>query len=97
MHPQNQGNHSQSLAEATVGVGCETLLHRHHATEELYYIVQGQGEMSLDRKTFPVAVGDTVCILPGVAHKICNTGEEALRILCCCSPAYRHIDTELLG
>jgi len=96
MHPQTQGNHNQSLAEAIVAVGGETLLHRHHAAEELYYIIQGDGIMSLGQEEFPVAVADTVCIPPGVAHKIRNSGDNELRILCCCAPAYRHVDTELL-
>ena len=96
MHPQQHGNRNQSLAEAIVAAGCETLLHRHHVAEELYYIVQGQGDMSLGDETFPVIVGDTVCIPPGVAHKIRNNGTEELKILCSCAPAYDHTDTELL-
>jgi len=96
MHPQQHGNNNQSLAEAIVAAGHETLLHRHHVAEELYYIVQGQGDMSLGDAIFPVVVGDSVCIPPGVAHKIRNTGTEELKILCSCAPAYDHADTELL-
>jgi mannose-6-phosphate isomerase-like protein (cupin superfamily) len=96
LHPQQHGNKNQSLAEAVIAVGCETVLHRHHTAEELYYIVQGQGEMTLGNETFPVVVGDTVAIAPGTAHKIRNTGKEELKILCCCAPAYAHADTELL-
>ena len=32
----------------------------------------------------------------GVAHKLWNTGEEPLVLLCCCSPPYSHDDTVLL-
>jgi mannose-6-phosphate isomerase-like protein (cupin superfamily) len=43
-----------------------------------------------------VRTGDTVCIPPGTPHRIRNTGAGPLRILCCCSPAYSHDDTELV-
>lgn len=96
MHPAVHGNHLQSLAEATVPPGGATLLHRHAFTEELYHITQGQGRMYLGGDVFDVAAGDTVCIPPGTPHRIANVGADPLRLLCCCSPAYSHQDTELL-
>jgi len=97
MHPASQGNRKQSLAEARVPPGGKTLLHRHRDSEELYHISAGQGEMTLGTESIHVNVGDTVCIPPGVAHCIENTGEETLVILCACSPSYSHEDTELLA
>ena len=97
MHPSLHGNSRQSLAEATVQPGTGTHLHRHALTEELYHVSAGSGLMTLGEQQFPVAVGDTVLIPPGTPHRIEATGTEALRILCCCSPAYSHEDTELLG
>jgi mannose-6-phosphate isomerase-like protein (cupin superfamily) len=44
-----------------------------------------------------VTVGDTVVIAPGTSHKLWNTGDEPLRLLCCCSPPYSHEDTYLIG
>jgi mannose-6-phosphate isomerase-like protein (cupin superfamily) len=96
MHPLVHGNRNQSLAEAIVAPGCTTLLHRHAKTEELYYIVDGEGVMTLGAETLTVRAGDTVAIAPGTPHRIANTGAGALRILCACSPAYSHEDTELL-
>ena len=96
MHPDVQGNHAQSLAEATVLPGSKTQLHRHHRTEELYHVTAGLGRMTLAEETFLVQVGDTVCIAPGTPHRIEALGDAPLRILCCCSPAYAHDDTELL-
>ncbi|HHZ87428.1 MAG TPA: cupin domain-containing protein [Chromatiaceae bacterium] len=96
MHPNVQGNVAQSLAEAEVPVGVETMLHRHLESEELYFITQGIGQMTLADDVFEVVVGDTICIRPGTAHRIQNTGNETLKILCCCSPAYSHDDTVLL-
>lgn len=96
MHPAQHGGQAQSLAEATVPAGTRTALHRHHVTEELYHVTAGQGRMTLGEHSFGVTVGDTVLIPPGTAHCIEATGSEALVILCCCSPAYAHDDTELL-
>lgn len=96
MHPAVHGNRNQSLAEAMVPPGMATALHLHRLSEELYSILEGEGTMTLGAETFPVAAGDTVCIPPGTLHRVENTGAGALRILCCCAPAYSHDDTELL-
>jgi len=96
MHPDVHGNRAQSLAEATVPAGHRTLLHRHHRSEELYHITAGLGRMTLGTDCFAVQPGDTLLIAPGTAHCIEAIGEEPLRLLCCCAPAYSHGDTELL-
>lgn len=96
MHPDKQGNQHQSLAEAIVKPGDTTLLHKHNKSEELYFITQGQGLMWLGNESFNVTVGDCICIPPRTPHKIINTQDIELKILCCCSPAYSHDDTELI-
>lgn len=96
MHPVVHGNRNQSLAEATIAPRCCTQLHRHLRTEELYHITSGRGRMTLGCATFEVNPGDTVCIPPETPHCIEALGEEPLTLLCCCSPAYDHADTELL-
>jgi mannose-6-phosphate isomerase-like protein (cupin superfamily) len=96
MHPGRHGNLRLSLAEAIVPVEAATLFHRHHQSEEIYHVTAGSGMMTLGPECFPVEVGDTVAILPGTPHQIANTGQTPLKILCCCSPAYSHEDTELL-
>ncbi len=96
MHPSVQGNRRQSLAEATVAPGGSTLLHRHLRTEEIYHFTRGRGSMTLGAEHLEVRAGDTVYIPPGLAHCVQNTGSEPLVLLCACSPAYSHDDTELL-
>lgn len=96
MHPAIHGNQAQSLAKASVPPRTRTLLHRHHQTEELYHVTAGCGLMTLASHQFTVTAGDTICIPPGTSHCIENTGNSALRLLCCCSPAYSHEDTEIL-
>lgn len=96
MCPARHGNQAQSLAEAIVPAGKRTLLHRHLSSEEIYFIVRGEGLMTLGDTSFPVRAGDTICIPPGTPHAITAGARERLRILCACSPAYSHDDTELL-
>jgi mannose-6-phosphate isomerase-like protein (cupin superfamily) len=96
MHPHRHGNRRQSLTEAIVAAGAETLLHMHRTSEELYHITRGEGSMTLGDQRFEVAAGDTVLIPPGTPHCIRNTGAAPLHVLCSCSPAYADDDTVLL-
>ncbi len=96
MHPRAQGTAAPSLAAAEVAPGGATLLHLHRVTEELYHVTAGEGVMVLGDMRLAIGAGDTVCIPPGTPHCVENTGRGALKILCCCSPAYSHEDTVLL-
>ncbi len=96
VHPAHHGVRNQSLAEATVQPGTRTQLHRHRVTEEIYHITAGKGWMTLGSDRFEVDAGDSIVIPPGTPHCIEAVGSESLRLLCCCSPAYSHEDTELL-
>jgi len=84
---------NQSLAEAAVPAGGATAEHFHRVTEEVYFFTQGRGRMRLADVEREVEPGDTVVIPPGVRHKLWATGDETLRLLCCCAPAYSHEDT----
>ena len=86
---------NQSLAEATVPPGGETSEHFHRTTEEIYFFTHGSGRMRLGDDEREVGPGDTVVIAPGVPHKLWNMGQEPLRLLCCCAPAYSDEDTVL--
>ena len=87
---------NQSLAEATVPPGSETIEHYHRTSEEIYLFTSGMGEMTLGGDGAAVRAGDAVVIPPGTPHKLRNTGPEPLVLLCCCAPAYSHEDTVLL-
>ncbi len=87
---------NQSLAEATVPSGRDTIEHLHRRSEEIYHFTAGAGRMRLGEHEGEVRAGDTVVIPPGVAHKLWNTGDEPLVLLCCCAPPYSHEDTVLL-
>jgi uncharacterized RmlC-like cupin family protein len=55
--------------------------HAHQEDEEYYYIISGQGTMTLDHQRFEVAAGDITAVFPGGMHALENTGAEDRRIL----------------
>ena len=83
----------QSLAEARLPVGGATQEHFHPRAEEIYFITHGTGRIRIAGETREVKPGDAIAIPPGQKHKLWNTGNEVLRLLCCCAPAYEHEDT----
>jgi mannose-6-phosphate isomerase-like protein (cupin superfamily) len=86
----------QSLAEARVPVGVTTIAHYHPRTEEIYYLLSGEGEMRIEDEWRHVKPGDAIAISPGKIHQIRNDGLDELRFLCCCAPGYEHEDTVLV-
>lgn len=94
-HPSWTSARAQSLAEATVPVGGATTAHYHPRSEELYLFTHGLGRIRVADEEREVRPGDCVVLPPGTEHKLWNTGDEPLRLLCCCSPAYAHEDTVL--
>lgn len=96
MHPNQDPVVKQSVAEAIIQVGMATFEHKHLQSEEIYYVIQGQGSMSLGAELFSIKAGDTICIPPNTAHSVKNTGHEDLKIICTSCPAYSHNDTQLV-
>ncbi|MHC1764164.1 MAG: cupin domain-containing protein [Verrucomicrobiia bacterium] len=90
---RNSSIRNQSLAEARLQVGGATQEHYHPVAEEIYYITHGTGRIRIEGDLREVGVGDAIAIRPGQKHKLWNTGNEPLRLLCCCAPAYEHSDT----
>jgi mannose-6-phosphate isomerase-like protein (cupin superfamily) len=82
---------AQSLAEATLGPGQTTQRHYHRASEEIYFVLEGRGDLEIDGARREVGPGDAALIPPGAWHEI--TALEPLRFLCCCAPPYAHDDT----
>ena len=83
---------AQSLAEATLPPGGATRRHHHARSEEIYFFLEGSGEMELEGERRHVGAGDAVLIPAGARHRIV-AGDAGARFLCCCSPPYSHDDT----
>ena len=58
--------------------------HSHHAEEEMFLILEGNGEIRIGDETFPIRTGDVVACPPGgpeTAHQLHNTGDAELKVL----------------
>ena len=95
VRPEREGSAHLSLAEATIEPGQTTHRHRHCASEEVYYVLAGEGVVEVAARPRRVQAGDAVLIPAGAEHCAMAVGPGPLRLLCACSPPYQHEDTEL--
>jgi len=58
--------------------------HNHRTNEEMFFIIDGSGELRVGEETFPLRAGDIIACPPGgpeTAHQIVNTSEHELKYL----------------
>ena len=89
------GSPKLSLAEAAIKPGQRTHRHIHRTSDEAYYILSGEGLLTVAALQRPVHQGEAHLIKAGTEHCIACVGAEPLRIICCCAPPYQHDDTIL--
>ena len=68
--------------------------HNHRSNEEMFYILQGRGEVRIGAETFPVRAGDFIACPPGgpeLAHQIVNTGADELKYLAVSTMQYPEV------
>jgi mannose-6-phosphate isomerase-like protein (cupin superfamily) len=85
-----------SLAHAKVKPGEITYAHRLKSSE-VYYILEGEGEMYIDDERKKVFAGQVIYIPPNSVQRIKNTEAHDLAFLCIVDPAWRAEDEELVG
>lgn len=55
--------------------------------EEIYFVIEGRGEMCLGEERQLLESGQMVFIPPGVFHQLTNIGDTPLRMMYCYAPA----------
>jgi mannose-6-phosphate isomerase-like protein (cupin superfamily) len=97
LHPKRSYPFSgrYSFAYASVPPGKRSKRHR-LATDEVYYIISGQGKMFINGQTAEVGPGDAIDIPPDAEQYIENTGDQDLAFLCIVDPAWRVEDEVVL-
>ena len=84
-----------SLAEEVLLPGQSVTPHHHREIEEVYYIVEGRGVMTVGDEQREIAAGDAVFIPRGHRHTLANTGTEPIKLLLVCGPAFFYEDEVL--
>ena len=84
-----------SIAHAKVKPGETTHLHKLKSAE-VYYILEGEGEIFIDDEQAKVAANQAIYIPPKANQKIKNTGQTDLVFLCIVDPAWRPEDEEVI-
>jgi mannose-6-phosphate isomerase-like protein (cupin superfamily) len=81
----NSGNLTITLVEMEPG----GVQHIHsHEPEQMYYILEGSGVMTVDGERRSVGAGDCIYYPPFAKHGLVNTGETVLRYLSAASPSF---------
>ncbi len=58
--------------------------HSHQVNEELFFVLEGNGEVRIGKETLPIKKGDFISCPPGngdTAHQIINSSSEELRYI----------------
>jgi mannose-6-phosphate isomerase-like protein (cupin superfamily) len=55
--------------------------HRHPGIEEIYYILNGDGEAMVNNETVPIHKGDAVPVLLNEVHSFKNSGPQDLEFM----------------
>lgn len=61
--------------------------HVHRVQEQVYYVLEGEGMLSLDAAMHLMRPNDYVYVPPGVRHSFTNTGTDGLVFLVITTPA----------
>ncbi|HLD31773.1 MAG TPA: cupin domain-containing protein [Patescibacteria group bacterium] len=84
-----------SLAHAVLKPGLTSQPHK-LKTSEVYYILEGEGIMYIDKENAKVRAGQAIYIPPHSEQYIKNPGTTDLKFLCIVDPAWRVEDEEVL-
>ncbi len=95
-HPHNTLNGIRySISHSKLKPGKKSKLHK-MKTSEVYYILQGEGNLKIDDENFKVSKDQAIYISPNSKQCIENTGKDDLKFLCIVDPAWKHEDETVL-
>lgn len=85
------GSKYLTATEVYVPKGAIQALHSHDE-EQLYYILEGKGEMTVGSETLGIKQGDCVFIPGGQEHGLENSEDSTLRYFSCSAPVLGGIE-----
>jgi mannose-6-phosphate isomerase-like protein (cupin superfamily) len=81
-----------SLAEEWLPPGTAVTPHHHDQLEEIYYVLEGRGVMTVGTEEREVSAGDAIFVPRNHRHSLANTGDGPIRLLVACGPAFFYED-----
>jgi len=79
-----EGSEFKYVRDIIIPVGSIIGTHEHLDDEEVFYIISGNGTITVDGETRKIGPGSVVLTLPGSSHRIENNGETELRFFAAC-------------
>ena len=94
-HPHNTLNGIRySVSHSELQPGEKSKLHK-MKTSEVYYILQGEGNLTIEEDVIKVSKDQAIYIPPHSKQCIENTGKNELKFLCIVDPAWK-LDDEVV-
>ena len=79
--------HNFSMGLSTLDPNGGQVPWHNHEEEEVYFVLEGRGEMCIGSERDILTAGQAVKIPPNEYHQITNVGEKPLRMIYCYGPA----------
>jgi quercetin dioxygenase-like cupin family protein len=62
--------------------------HKHDTQEEIFYCLEGRGDLRVNGEDIPMLPGDTLLVKPGNLHMVVNRGEKVFKLLAVVCPYF---------
>ena len=92
INAETSGSSKISFAKLIIEPGERSRRHFHKETEEIYYILSGQGRVEIGNETFDIGPGHAIFLPINVSHQIFNTGDRKLVFVCADAPVFDPVD-----
>ena len=85
--PDNSGSSLLDFRISRYAPNAYVAEHVHKVQEQVYYVLEGEGVLTLDKERHLMRPHDYVYVPPGVRHSFTNTGTDGLVFLVVTTPA----------
>lgn len=85
--PKNSGSSRLDFRISRYAPGAHVAEHAHKTQEQIYYVLEGEGVLTIDDGKRLMRPHDYVYLPPGVRHSFANTGTDGLVFFVVTTPA----------
>ncbi len=80
------GSKNVTFGLAEFPAGSSPGSHKHDVQEEIIFILEGKGSMTIGNEVVCLEPGMTIFVPPGVDHAVINDGDQTIRLITLFSP-----------